>query len=202
MASLYNVPPKEVHKFYKDYWTSFEDQLNALKDSTTVYVGNLSFYTPEERIYDLFSRCGLVQRVIMGINRIDGSPCGFCFVVYFQTLFVTCRFNSHEAAQNAVSFLNGFLLDKQPIRIEMDWGFSEGRQYGRAPNGGQRRHYLNKIKSENDGRYQRRDHRRGGGNNRNNRNRDWNDLRPQGDRRRERRDVNYDDRESDKRRRF
>ena len=81
MASLYHVPPSEEHKFYKDYWTSFEDQLNALKESSTVYVGNLSFNICEERIYDLFNRCGVVQTVIMGINRYDGSPCGFCFVV-------------------------------------------------------------------------------------------------------------------------
>ena len=69
MASLYHVPPSEEHKFYKDYWTS------------TVYVGNLSFGICEERIYDLFNRCGVVQNVIMGINRYDSSPCGFCFVV-------------------------------------------------------------------------------------------------------------------------
>lgn len=81
MASLYNVPPREEHKFYRDYWTTFEDQLNALKESSTVYVGNLDFNTPEERIYDFFSRCGSVQRVIMGINRLDLKPCGFCFVV-------------------------------------------------------------------------------------------------------------------------
>ena len=46
-----------------------------------MYVGNLSFNICEERIYDLFNRCGVVQNVIMGINRYDGSPCGFCFVV-------------------------------------------------------------------------------------------------------------------------
>ena len=83
MASLYGVPPKAEHKFYRDYWTTFEDQLNALEESSTVYVGNLDFNTSEEKIYDLFSRCGVVEQIIMGINKFDRSPCGFCFVVYF-----------------------------------------------------------------------------------------------------------------------
>ena len=29
----------------------------------------------------------------------------------------------------------------------MDWGFSEGRQFGRAKNGGQVRHYVNEVKN-------------------------------------------------------
>ncbi len=29
----------------------------------------------------------------------------------------------------------------------MDWGYSDGRQYGRASNGGQMRHYINDIKN-------------------------------------------------------
>lgn len=203
MASLYEVPPKEVHKYYRDYWTSFEDQLNALKESSTIYVGNLAFTTPEERIYDLFNRCGPVQRVIMGINRVDASPCGFCFVVSSLLQFVIFSYNCHEDAQNAVHYLNGFLLDNNHIRIEMDWGFSEGRQYGRAPNGGQRRHYLSKLQGESDDRSQgRRDHRRGGGFNRGYRNREWNEPRPGSDRRREKRDSFHDDRRDDKRRRY
>jgi RNA recognition motif-containing protein len=32
----------------------FEDKL---KDATTLYVGNLSFYTTEEQIHELFSKC-------------------------------------------------------------------------------------------------------------------------------------------------
>lgn len=107
-------------------------------------------------------------------------------------------YDCHESAQNSVYFLNGFLLDGQPVRIEMDWGFSEGRQYGRAPNGGQRRHYLNEIKSENNNRYNRNDRRRGGNYNRNPHNRRWNDYSE--DRRRER--DYYDDDREDKRRRY
>jgi hypothetical protein len=55
----------------------FEDGLN---NSHMVYIGKLSSFTTEQQIYSYFSRIGLIKRIIMGINRIDKTPCGFCFV--------------------------------------------------------------------------------------------------------------------------
>lgn len=81
MATLYNVPVRKEPKFYRDYFSSLEDQLDALKESSTVYVGNLDFTTTEERIFTTFSSCGPVDRIIMGINRYTLAPCGFCFVM-------------------------------------------------------------------------------------------------------------------------
>lgn len=37
-----------------------------LGKSSTLYVGNLSFYTTEEQIVEVFGRVGEVKRVIMG----------------------------------------------------------------------------------------------------------------------------------------
>jgi hypothetical protein len=54
--------------------------IGDLAVSTTLYVGNLSFYTTEEQIHEYFRRCGPVKRVIMGLNKNDKTPCGFCFV--------------------------------------------------------------------------------------------------------------------------
>lgn len=51
-----------------------------LGSSATVYVGNLSFFTTEEQILELFSRTGDVKRIIMGLDRNNKTPCGFCFV--------------------------------------------------------------------------------------------------------------------------
>ena len=81
MATLYNVPVRKEPKFYRDYFSSLEDQLDALRESSTVYVGNLDFTTTEERIFTTFSSCGPVDRIIMGINRYTLAPCGFCFVM-------------------------------------------------------------------------------------------------------------------------
>ena len=61
---------------------SREDYESKLSQSATLYVGNLSFYTSEEQIYELFSLCGEVKRVIMGLDRQHKTPCGFCFVEY------------------------------------------------------------------------------------------------------------------------
>lgn len=63
---------------------SRSEQERSLRESTTLYVGNLSFYTTEEQIHELFSRCGEVRRIIMGLDKYKKTPCGFCFVEYYQ----------------------------------------------------------------------------------------------------------------------
>ena len=71
---------KDRRKFHPEQW--WTDILEVLKKSSTVYVGNLSFYSTEEQVYQLFSQCGDIKRVIMGLNKHLNTPCGFCFVEY------------------------------------------------------------------------------------------------------------------------
>ncbi|MCO5586047.1 hypothetical protein L7F22_039986 [Adiantum nelumboides] len=99
----------------------------ALQTSATVYVGNLSFYTTEEQIYDLFTRCGEIKKIIMGLDKNTKTPCGFCFVVFY----------SREDTEDAVKYVSGTILDERPIRVDFDWGFQDGRQWGRGRSGGQ-----------------------------------------------------------------
>ena len=99
----------------------------ALARSTTLYVGNLSFYTTEEQIYALFSMCGEIKRIVMGLDRVRRTPCGFCFVEYYD----------RKDAQACVHYINGARLDDRVIRVDWDAGFKEGRQYGRGKGGGQ-----------------------------------------------------------------
>lgn len=75
---------------------------------------------------------GDVKRVVMGLDRFKKTPCGFCFVEYFEK----------DDGQNAVSFINGTKLDDRIIRTDWDIGFKEGRQYGRGKGGGQVRYSL------------------------------------------------------------
>ncbi|XP_022648463.1 nuclear cap-binding protein subunit 2-like isoform X1 [Varroa jacobsoni] len=103
------------------------EQERLLRGSTTLYVGNLSFYTTEEQIYELFERCGDVKRVIMGLDRFKKTPCGFCFVEYYERL----------DAEHSMAWVNGTKLDDRIIRTDWDAGFVEGRQYGRGKSGGQ-----------------------------------------------------------------
>ena len=61
---------------------SQEEYNERLKVSTTLYVGNLSFYTSESQLIEFFSKCGNVKDLIMGLNKEKKEPCGFCFVIY------------------------------------------------------------------------------------------------------------------------
>ncbi|KAF6803495.1 nuclear cap binding protein subunit 2 [Colletotrichum sojae] len=100
---------------------------DPLADATTLYVGNLSFYTTEEQVYELFSKCGEIKRLVMGLDRFNKTPCGFCFVEYY----------THQDALDCMKYIGGTKLDERVIRTDLDPGFEEGRQYGRGKSGGQ-----------------------------------------------------------------
>ncbi|MCJ1349225.1 nuclear cap binding complex subunit [Peltigera leucophlebia] len=100
---------------------------DPLKDAATLYVGNLSFYTTEEQIHELFAKCGEIKRLVMGLDRFNKTPCGFCFVEYY----------SHQDALDCMKYIGGTKLDERIIRTDLDPGFQEGRQYGRGKSGGQ-----------------------------------------------------------------
>ncbi|KAH6566153.1 hypothetical protein BASA60_009608 [Batrachochytrium salamandrivorans] len=94
---------------YQGGLTKLEEDLRV---STTLYVGNLSFFTTEEQIYELFSKCGEVKRIIMGYHH-------------------------RQDALDCMSFINSTKLDERLIRIDVDPGFVNERQYGRGRSGGQ-----------------------------------------------------------------
>lgn len=75
----------------------------------------------------LFSKAGDIKRLIMGLDANKRTPCGFCFVSYF----------TRKDAEAAVKYINGSMMDGRSIRVDHDWGFVEGRQYGRGKTGGQ-----------------------------------------------------------------
>ena len=81
MTSLYREinPPKAAY-YDKKSGLSQVEWKQALERSKTVYVGNLSFYTREEQLWELFSQCGSVARIVMGLNKVKKQPCGFCFI--------------------------------------------------------------------------------------------------------------------------
>lgn len=80
MAELYKILEPEMKYYDKKNYNTQEEYNKALKISTTVYVGNLSFFTTQDSLWELFSRAGKISEIIMGINN-DGHPCGFCFVM-------------------------------------------------------------------------------------------------------------------------
>jgi len=114
---------------YKDraFPGSLDDYLLALRTSTTLYVGNVSFYTSEGQLYAAFARCGTIKRLIMGLDREKRTPCGFAFVEYA----------SRADAEKCARYMNGTKVDDREIRVDFDWGFVDGREYGRGKSGGQ-----------------------------------------------------------------
>ena len=72
-------------------------------------------------------RAGDVKRIIMGLDKHQMTPCGFAFVVYY----------TRQDAEDAVKYISGTIMDDRPIRVDFDWGFKDGRQFGRGRSGGQ-----------------------------------------------------------------
>ena len=56
----------------------------------------------------------------MGLDRFQKTPCGFCFVEYYN----------HQDALDCMKYIGGTKLDERIIRTDLDPGFEEGRQYG------------------------------------------------------------------------
>ena len=127
MAELYAPPPTATQ--YRDHRDRRDaEQLSQmLGNSTTLYVGNLSFWTTEEQIYEIFSKCGEIKRIIMGLDRVKKTPCGFCFVEYY----------TRSDTEDCLKYVNGTKVDERVIRVDIDPGFTESRQFGRGKSGGQ-----------------------------------------------------------------
>ena len=122
---------EEISPYYKNKQNmNFEN----IKNSSTIYIGNLSYSTSETQLYQLFSSCGKIKRVIMGLNRFNSAPCGFAFI----------EFLDKESAKTAIKTLMGTILDGREIRVDIDEGYSIGREFGRGMNGVQKRDEMNK----------------------------------------------------------
>lgn len=113
--------------FDRSHYTTTEGQIQALASSSTLYLGNLAFSTRSIHIQSHFSQIGPVKMVVLGVNRTTKMPCGFAFVEYYD----------RRHALQAVANLSGTKLDGNVIRVELDAGFKESRQYGRGRAGGQ-----------------------------------------------------------------
>jgi RNA recognition motif-containing protein len=74
-----------------------------------VYVGNLSYNTTEDALRTLFAEYGEIEAVDMIMDRGTGRPKGFAFV----------EMVTDQAAQAAISALNGKSVDDREIKVDM-----------------------------------------------------------------------------------
>jgi len=86
--------------------------------SNRLYVGNLSYSTSQATLETTFASCGEVREVSMPTDRESGQPRGFAFVTM----------GSGQAADAAISQLNGSMLDGRSLKV------NEAQE--RAPRGG------------------------------------------------------------------
>lgn len=101
---------------------SREDYQKRLEFSTTLYIRNLNHQTQEGQVLALFSLCGKVKKLHMGLNMKTKLPCGFCFVEFY----------TREEAKVAIDSLNLTTFDGNNIRVDWDYGFEDCRQFGRG----------------------------------------------------------------------
>ena len=128
-ALLYQDIEEMCKSEYYDWRSGItqEDYKKRLTTSTTLYVGNLSIYTNETQLLELFRMGGNIRHLHMGLNNKTFKPCGFCFVEYY----------TREEAAMAIDCLNLVTLDRKQIRIDWDYGFLANRRFGRGRSGGQ-----------------------------------------------------------------
>lgn len=73
---VYHKRSPRVGKFTEDIL------LNFLKFS--------NFFCHCEQVHELFSKSGDVKRIIIGLDKIKKTACGFCFVEYPSKIFNSC----------------------------------------------------------------------------------------------------------------
>lgn len=90
--------------------------------SKVLFVGNLSWNTVEDTLWEIFSEYGEVSSVRVPTDRETGKPKGYGYV----------EFSVVDSAQKAIEAMNGEELDGRPIRLDFSQprdanGFGRGR---------------------------------------------------------------------------
>lgn len=75
--------------------------------SSVVFIGNLSFESNEDAVYEAFGECGEIQSVRLPTDRETGAPKGFGYV----------QFSSVEGAKAMVA-MNGHYIGGRPVRLD------------------------------------------------------------------------------------
>jgi nuclear cap-binding protein subunit 2 len=124
MAHLYDESTTKSNSAYYDIKIRGNVQKtvvqSSLDASTTLYVGNLPTTVKEEQLHELFSSTGPIERIVLGVDKETGEPCGFCFVEYV----------TRKDAEDCLKYVNGTQLIEglKPIYVDWDVGYSEGRE--------------------------------------------------------------------------
>ncbi|KAI3705341.1 hypothetical protein L1987_75577 [Smallanthus sonchifolius] len=135
MALLFKDPNKISAYRDRRFPGTQEDYEHALQTATTVYIGNMSFYTTEEQLYELFSRAGEIKKIVMGLDKNTKTPCGFCFVIGGYGKLVQKEL---EEQREVVDYGVGSLGSFQPPHMAHNYGRHGGGGGGHGYGGSHR----------------------------------------------------------------
>ena len=90
--------------------------------ANNLYVGNLSYDTTEDTLRTLFAEYGEIESVNLISDRYTGRSRGFAFV----------EMSTEEAAQEAMSGLNGKQVDDREIKVDKAKPKSDSRSSDRG----------------------------------------------------------------------
>ncbi len=93
---------------------------------TKLFVGNLSFRTTQDELFDLFTQYGAVESVAIINDRETGQPRGFAFV----------EMANADEAEAAIAALNGTELAGRAINVNEARPRPEGGGGARGGGGG------------------------------------------------------------------
>ena len=90
--------------------------------TNNLYVGNLSYETNEDTLRTLFAEYGQIESVNLITDRYTGRSRGFAFV----------EMSTEQAAQEAMSGLNGKQVDDREIKVDKAKPKSDSRSSDRG----------------------------------------------------------------------
>ena len=95
--------------------------------NTKVYVDNLAAATTENDLLEVFSRYGNVMQINVPLDRANGRPRGFGFVIMATP----------EGARTAIQALNGKDIGACTLTVSAAW---PGEERSHSPSGQRRAH--------------------------------------------------------------
>jgi len=90
-----------------------------LRNSTTLFIGNLPYHFRERDVAEYFERCGTIVNITVGINRRTGQSKGHAFVEY----------EFRRDAEDAFERFQGYNLEGRRLRLDWDIGMDKKKQF-------------------------------------------------------------------------
>eukprot|EP00033_Pygsuia_biforma_P001879 GCRY01002100.1.p1 GENE.GCRY01002100.1~~GCRY01002100.1.p1 ORF type:complete len:235 (-),score=6.61 GCRY01002100.1:202-882(-) len=86
-----------------------------IEDSTTIFIGNLSYSARERDLEADFGRYGRVIKITIGRNKLNGQSRGYGFV----------EFENRRDAEEAFRAFDGVDYEGRKLRLDWDMGFDK-----------------------------------------------------------------------------